>query len=469
MEIPSTTTGGTLSGGVGYSVAISATGRLYAIMNETPSGGGLPSVKLRYSDNPTAATPTWGNIALPAIAIGSGVTSPCIVMDTNGDIHLAWFAPATRRIGYAIYRTAISTWTDAQFLYTGSTTLPVKYMQVEVDRSGTVHFLWHEGDPDISGSSADVRYARRPSGGSTFTVRADPLNNTSALNAAFPIAHFGGCDGSVLAVAWREEIGGENWDVKMNVSADNGLTWRASPLIVATGPEKQWDPMIIIDRNQIVHLTYPVKSGIAAVLHYLRFDDVQSLAAQTDSVAQPISDVQLTPDGESHELPYSCYDYDRDIVWLSWKQRRVIEGIGLRDDVLVSYVLRRGEFVSSPERVTDVLVSGENIKFPDFQVAPNGLVFFTYETSVGSQMKLMHRQSRPQPMVPLLEPASAAAGMVAWSFPTEFAVQYQVEESSDLVNWLPQGLAFIGTGSDGEMSLPITTGSHFVRMQINRP
>jgi len=86
-------------------------------------------------------------------------------------------------------------------------------------------------------------------------------------------------------------------------------------------------------------------------------------------------------------------------------------------------------------------------------------------------MKLMQRLSRPQPMVPLLEPASAAAaaGMVAWSFPTEFAVQYQVEESSDLVNWLPQGLAFIGTGSDGEMSLPITTGNHFLRVQINRP
>jgi hypothetical protein len=144
-------------------------------MNETPAGGGLSSVKLRFSDNPTATSPTWDSIALPASAIGSGINSPGIVMDANGDIHLCWYAPGTRRIGHGIYRTATGIWTDVQFLYTATASMPVKYLQVEVDRSGTVHFIWHEGDPDVSGNSADVRYARRPVGSTTFTVRPDPL------------------------------------------------------------------------------------------------------------------------------------------------------------------------------------------------------------------------------------------------------------------------------------------------------
>jgi hypothetical protein len=295
------------------------------------------------------------------------------------------------------------------------------------------------------------------------------LNETSALNAAFPMAHFGGCDGSVLAVAWRQEIGGENWDVKMNVSADNGVTWRTTPLVVATGTAKQWDPSIVIDRNLIVHLTYPEKVGPVAVLHYLRFDDVPALAAQTDPAAQPISDVQLTPDGESHELPYTCYDYNRDIVWLSWKQRHIVEGVGLRDDVWICHGLRQGEIVSSPERITDVLVSGEDVRFPDFQVAPDGHVIFTYETSVGSHMKLMRRLSRPEPLVPQLEMAPASPDAFIWVYSTEFAVQYQVECSSDLADWQPEGPAITGSGGHQEVALSSTGGNRFLRLQVTRP
>lgn len=470
VDVPPVLPGATLGGGVGYSLAIASTGRIYSFAMETPASGGIPASRLKYTDAPRASSPVWGNIPLPTSALGSGVSSPCIVIDADDNLHLAWYAPATRRIGHAIYLSASGTWTDEQFLYTASASQPVKYMQVEVDRSGTIHFLWHEGDPDVSAASADVRYARRPSGSATFTVRSTPLNLTAALNAAFPLAHFGGCDGSALAVAWREETTPGGWDVKMNVSNDNGVTWRTTPLVVANGPGNQWDPSIVIDRHNIVHLTYPEKTGIVSVLHYLRFDDVPALFAQTATVAQPLSDRQLTPDGESHELPYSCYDFQRDIVWLSWKQRHIIESLGLRDDVLLVHALRKGEVVSETERLSDVRTSGENIRFPDFQAAPDGHVFFTYETGLDTHMKLMERLATPDPLALAPSLTASDSSSLEWAFPTEFAVSYQVESSDDLVTWTPVGDPFTGDGEDATVVQAITGQARsFLRLRSTRP
>jgi hypothetical protein len=470
VDIPPQLAGAALGGGVGYSLAIATTGRTYNLQLETPANGNPPAYRLRYTDAPRSASPVWLSIPLSPLAQSNGVSSPCLVIDANDDLHFAWFSPVSRRIGHAIFRTATATWTDEQFLYTGSADHPVKYMQVEVDRSGSVHILWHEGDPDISADSADVRYARRGAGSSTFTVRANPLNLTSALNAAFPIAHFGGCDGAVLAVAWREETTPGGWDVKMNVTIDNGVTWRATPLVIAAGAGNQWDPMIVIDRHNIVHLTYPHKIGTVSSLHYLRYNDVPALFSQISTTAIPLSSRQLTPDGESHELPYSCYDYQRDIVWLSWKERHIIEGIGLRDDVHILYSLRKGEVVGAAERVTDVRATEEIAKFPDFQVAPDGHVFFVYETNTGTRMKLMERLSTPAALALAPTLTAATAVQLDWTFPTEFAVDYQTQTSTDLHTWTPVGEPFVGDG--GEVAIGQAIGEHspsFLRLAAVRP
>ena len=192
--------------------------------------------------------------------------------------------------------------------------------------------------------------------------------------------------------------------------------------------------------------------------------------AQTTTTATPLSSLQLTPDGESHELPYSCYDYPRDIVWLSWKQRHIVEGVGLRDDAHIVYTLRKGEVVGAAERVSDVLASGENVKFPDFQVAPDGHVFFAYETSIDTHMKLMERLSTPAALALAPTLTAATAGQLDWTFPTEFAVNYQAQTSTDLHTWTPLGEPFIGDGEDVTIGQAISEhSSGFLRLTAVRP
>lgn len=325
--------------------------------------------------------------------------------------------------------------------------------------------IWHEGDPETSGAGADVRYARRGPGEAAFAVRPEPLNRPDSLNSAFPVVHWSGCPGDLLVVAWREETAGGDWDLWLNVSRDNGLSWRDTPVPVAQTEADDWDPLVLIDRHNVTHLIYPQVTGIRATMYYLRYPP----EAWDDPAEIPSPErVQLSPAGEDHQLPNATYDADRDIVYFFWKRRSYVEGVGRLDDLLGRYALLGGAWLSDIEELTDAVETGLGAGLPDYVVDPEGRVVLNYSSSHEGLLFFMRRREVPPPLAPVIRITGQTPAAFLWRMETEPEVIYSVETAPAVTGpWIGAD-EITGTGEPVETELPIGPGAGFLRVKAAR-
>lgn len=466
VEIPPVIDGEELKGNVGNSMAVTPDGRVWLFHLESATNRPAQRTYLRVSADP--ASGNWETVTFPpdlpgVLSTGGGAS---LTVGPDGKLHAAWLAVGQNKLAYAVLDPDTLEWSDYQEVYGGPAAPPIEYFELEVDRGGTAHMIWHEGDPETSGASADVRYARRGPGDAGFTVRPEPLNLPDTLNSAFPVVHWGGCPGDLLVVAWREETADGDWDVWLNVSRDNGLTWRDTPVPVAQTAADDWDPLVLIDRHNVTHLIYPQVTGIRATMFYLRYPP----EAWDDPAEVPQPErVQLSPGGEDHQLPNATYDVDRDIVYLFWKRRTLVEGSGRFDDLLGRYALLGGTWLSDIEELTDAVGTGVSAGLPDYAVDPQGRVIVNYTAGHGQgALMFMRRREVPPPLGPVIEITGKVEGAFLWRLQTEFNVTYTAETAPNLSGpWSPSG-EVVGTGGPVEMELPIGPGTKFLRVKATR-
>ncbi len=248
-----------------------------------------------------------------------------------------------------------------------------------MDRSGTVHVIWHSGNAESTTESAEVWYARRPAGVSGFSAPLR-LYQDDGRHSAFPSADFSGAPGNLLAVAWRETTAssynpGANWDIKLRVSATGGLTWLPEQTLAA-GVDRQFDPLLVVDRHNVIHVAYPAYPGLPLSPQ----SNAVHLACSADAGVTWLNHtgtagfMQITPPGEHHALGKAAYDFAHDVGWYFWKRRR-----GSAEDLVGVAVRRRGQHVSDPEHLTDL--AGGAAAFHNFAVGPDGRLRAHYNRS----------------------------------------------------------------------------------------
>ncbi|MEJ5239454.1 MAG: sialidase family protein, partial [Limisphaera sp.] len=192
--------------------------------------------------------------------------------------------------------------------------------RITTDRSNRVHVTWHTCDPESAADTAEVWYAQRPAGATNFNAPV-MLSQDDGFHSAFPTANFIGASGQVLAVAWRETTAnpyflGADWDIKFRSSTNGGVTWNPVQTL-ASGPDRQFDPCVVVDRHDRIHVAYHAAPGVPPAPN----SNAIWLAFSTDGGstwrnAQGSNGfARISPPGENHSLANVAYDYVHDIVW----------------------------------------------------------------------------------------------------------------------------------------------------------
>lgn len=234
-------------------------------------------------------------------------------------------------------------------------------------------------NPDSASDTAEVWAAQRPAGATNFLAPV-MLSQDGGFHSAFPSADFSGASGQVLAVAWRDTTAspysaGSDWNIKSRASTRAGVSWNSQQTL-ASGTHRQFDPLLVVDRHDRVHVAfhaYPAPPA-ASNSNYI------SLAYSTDAGVSwqnahgSNGYAHVLPATENHALCKAAYDYAHDIVWDFWEKR-----VGSVEDLVGLGVLRRGETISALENLTDL--AGGAAAFHSFAVGPDGRLRAHYNRS----------------------------------------------------------------------------------------
>ncbi|HXG49336.1 MAG TPA: hypothetical protein VNO52_17055, partial [Methylomirabilota bacterium] len=178
----------------------------------------------------------------------------------------------------------------------------------------------------------------------------------------------------------------------------------------------------------------------------------------------------ISPAGENHALCKAAYDYTHDIVWYFWKKRS-----GSAEDLVGVGVFRGGEVLSPIENLTDL--AGGAAAFHNFAVGPEGRLRAHYNRSTVTptnpfdQATIFYRErALPAALAPTLTLLSATHDIVAIAWDSEFAVNYQVQTSTNLRDWVAE--AGSHTGTSETLTASVTNPSPhqplFLRLQATR-
>jgi hypothetical protein len=467
FPLPKVATNSVCVGGVPNNMTVLSSGRAYIVFKETTNG--ISRFKFTWTDDHGTnwAAPRAFNPQPSAPPSGL----PSIVADTTDRLHCSWASGAS--IHYAGLDPASHTFSQyVQITNAGSS---IAFQQITADRSNRLHVVWHTGNPDSAADTAEVWYAQRPAGTTNFNTPM-LLSQNDGLHSAFPTADFTGAGGQVLAVAWRDTtanpyFAGADWNIKFRASTNGGATWNAEQTL-ASGSDRQFDPLLIVDRHDRIHVAYHAYPGLplAPNSNYI------SLAYSTDAGltwqnAQGSSGfARVSPIGENHSLCKAAYDYAHDIVWYFWKKR-----VGSAEDLVGVGVFRRGQVVSAIENLTDL--AGGAAAFHNFAVGPDGRLRAHYHRSTVTptnpfdQATIFYRERElPPALAPTLTLVSATNDIATLAWDSEFAVSYTVQTSTNLTAWAAEPASHVGTGETltATTTNPVASDSRFFRLQAAR-
>lgn len=223
---------------------------------------------------------------------------------------------------------------------------------ITTDRKGRIHVMWHEGSTN-SPNITESFYTRSTDGGISWSTTI-PISNNDGHHSAFPHAQFNNA-GDTLAIPWRDSVGGTNkWDVHIVYSTNGGLSW-TSPVPTITTPDSDWDPDLIIDNFNRIHLfytKYPLSNPFWGARNYYLYSD--NLGISWNLPNQP-SNGMISDNYRSQLIEGTKYDEKRNILYVTWKDERDFNTANgnVEGDIMLAYSTDRGMNWMAPEFITD--------------------------------------------------------------------------------------------------------------------
>lgn len=245
-----------------------------------------------------------------------------------------------------------------------------------IDRKNRIHVMWHEGSTNSS-NTAESFYSQSTDGGITWSATVS-LSSNDNHHSAFPHAQFDNA-GDTLAISWRDSVGGLNrWDVYLVFSTDGGQSW-TSPIPTITSSDSDWDPDLIIDSNNRIHLfytKYPATNPFLGARNYYTYSD--NLGASWQLPNSPANGM-FSDNYRSQLIEGTRYDEKNNILYVTWKDERDFNfsNGNVQGDIMMTYSTDRGINWMIPEFITDR--NDSTIGFKAAIVLPTGEFAVNYE------------------------------------------------------------------------------------------
>lgn len=246
-----------------------------------------------------------------------------------------------------------------------------------IDRYDRIHIMWNEGSTNSS-QITEVYYTRSTDRGLSWQP-VQLLSSNDGHHSAFPHSQFDTA-GDTLAIVWRDSVGGLNkWDVFASFSTDGGQSWSSSPVPILNSPDSEWDPDLIIDNQNRIHLfytVYPNNNPFWGARNYYRYsDDV----GNTWHLPNNPSDGMISDNYRSQLLEGTRYGPINNVLFTTWKDERdfdILNG-NVRGDIMLRYSTDRGLNRAKAEFVTDAYDS--TIGFKGGHLLSTGEYCINYE------------------------------------------------------------------------------------------
>ena len=358
-------------------LSASARGFLYSNMGVFSSGKRV--VFLHKEDAPTAVFYTYSydgvNWSTPQLfapaSLVIGLNSPVVIADHQDTLHVIWASQLPKALYYTKMDSALNVVLDSVRIADNPQNNAFHDMYLTHDLQGRIHAMWNEGDAKVD--TAESFYSRSLDGGRTWESKV-MLTVDDDTSSVFPRGQFNAYGGDTLAIAWRNKISDNNWDIQMTISTDGGASWGA-PFTVNPSANDQGDPDVVIDPYGRIHLFYheaPVGNlynGIRIVYGYS--DDLGATWHPSSVFYNNV----ISRNEKSRLVEGSRYDAVNDVLWTFWKEEDLPGHQG--GDMLAAYSLDRGMSWSVPEYVTDR--HDTSIGYKAVALLPNGNVGINYE------------------------------------------------------------------------------------------
>lgn len=384
-------------------IAANSTGQVFVFTVENLPGNSQLHTFLNRTDDLGATWAAPEPFTPASLAIGA--SSPKLVIDAYDSLHVLWSAKVPNALFHSLLAPDGAVVIDSSRVASG--VLHDEYAtHLTRDANGRLHAIWHEGRVN-STETCEVFHARSLDNGRTWSA-PQTISAIDGRHSAFPRAQLEAAQHDLLAVAWRDSVGGpQQWDIQLSVSQDGGATWSA-PILAVGGIHMDSDPDVVIDDQDRIHLfwhRYPAGNPFdGAHIRYMHSDD----AAQSWSTT---TGVQLSEPGQrGHLLEGEAYDTPSGRLWALWKDERDFYMGQDRADAICAFSDDRGITWSAPEFATDE--DTLSIGFKAACLLPGGELALHYErTEAGSELRRTYFRRR------LLVPLQLTEGQAAhgWS------------------------------------------------------
>lgn len=368
------TFGNATKGGTGQNIIHLASGELIQCYLEQFPGPPIiyllksidDGISWQPAHNPSPTTKTLG-------AFG-----PTIAKDSSNNIHLIWVNDANKRIYYSKLDKNFNVLIDTVRINQSTPHNSITSPYITIDRKNRVHIMWHDGDVALASSSsyfAKVLYRQSPDGGNSWNNQQTLSDVNTFKHAAFPRANFTGVDGDTIAIPWRQEFNGSNWDVWMAYSTDGGVNWNRT--IVGSTIDAEWDPGIVVDKNGRIHLHYHEYKHGNMTMSTMEYAFTDNLGTSWTPSSPNTS--LLSPFGIRSQLSIFSYDYNTDVQCICWKDERDFVNVSndTRADIMCSYSTDGGNSWQGQEFICDL--DTISVLFKSVDVGNNNTIYVTYE------------------------------------------------------------------------------------------
>jgi len=350
IQIPKVNSNYSQRGVLFNNIVCANTGRIFLHTVEldtsiNPPQGIIKGVYIYYSDNGGL---TWSiPVEFTPVKLTVGSSPTKIAISGDGSVHFFWTALAPAALFYSRYDYNLNLVVDT-IRIANKVNFEQWATHLTIDRRNRLHAIWHEGNTN-NNNVAEVYYSNSSDNGLTWR-QAERLSAEDGKHSAFPRVQLDAASGDTIAIAWRNEVTANNWDVQMRISTNFGASWNPIDTVVSDLSFDS-DPDVLIDNYGRIHLfyhQYPVVNPFyGANVRY----------GYSDNLGQtwiPATFYQMTETGmRSHLVEGTRYDITRNILWTFWKDERDFMNGQHRADMMCSYSTDRGENWSSPEWVTD--------------------------------------------------------------------------------------------------------------------
>ncbi|MBC8198235.1 MAG: hypothetical protein H8E60_10160 [Candidatus Marinimicrobia bacterium] len=296
----------------------------------------------------------------------SGGCCTNVSLDSQDNIHIIWKGASLYGIYYSKMDNNLNLIIDT-IRVSENINYNVGSATISVDGNDRIHSMWHDGDATSEIEIAEVMYSRSIDGGFNWE-NSQMISQNDNISSSFARVDFSGAFSDTLAIAWRDQINSNDVDVRMALSIDGGISWNEKPISV--GPGKQWDPGIIIDKDNYFHINYhEVPSNNPYVANIMA-----GWSNDGGDHWEPNGFIQISPENIRSNLTAFAYDLFHDYIWVFWKDHR--DG-HFESDVMGSFSTDKGESWSQPEFVSDL--GDQQLGFKSTTCSPNGIIAVNFD------------------------------------------------------------------------------------------